>query len=286
MDTVSVHWNLVAGLASPRFFEVELSSGAIYYGSLASAAPGQMSLSGLGGPPVVLSLVEIIRLTPIGSSIWRRVDGSVDVGFTFSQADLETHWTLNGNATYRSARYRLKGSLSSQLTAREDSAGLSRNTLALSANRMMRQRWFTAALGQFQQNEELDLDLRTLGAVGFGRYFSQTNQRLLAGYTGIAYTRERFAGASTASSAEAVAGGSLDFFSPANDDFTFSNDVISFYRLGGRGRVRLELQSALRYEFFKDLYWSINGFESFDSAPPEDQKQNDAGLSITLGWKF
>jgi hypothetical protein len=50
--------------------------------------------------------------------------------------------------------------------------------------------------------------------------------------------------------------------------------------------VRLELQSAVRREFLKDFYWSVNGFESFDSTPPEDQKQNDTGITIALGWKF
>ena len=33
MDTVTVHWDSVAGLSSPRYFEIELTSGAVYYGS-------------------------------------------------------------------------------------------------------------------------------------------------------------------------------------------------------------------------------------------------------------
>ena len=71
-----------------------------------------------------------------------------------------------------------------------------------------------------------------------------------------------------------------------NSDFSFTNSIVSFYKLGSPTRTRLELQSAFRYEFYKDVYWSVNGFESFDSRPPEGEKGNDAGINIALGWSF
>jgi hypothetical protein len=286
METVTVHWADVVDLVSRRQFEVELGSGAIHYGWLDVGPSRQVTLAGADGTKQLLDLNEIIRLTPIGSSFWARVDGNIDLGFSFTQADLETRWTLNSSATYRSPRYRLNGSLSSQLTVREDVDRLSRHTLTLSANRFLAERWFTIAMAQLQENEELSLQLRALGGAGFGRDFSQTNSRLISGFAGLVATRERFSGEEAESLVEAVVGGSLDFFSPRDDDFTFSNDIVSFYNLGGRGRVRLEVQSSIRHEFLKDFYWSVNGFESFDSAPPADQKGNDAGISITLGWSF
>ena len=286
METVTVHWAEVVDLVSRRQFEVELSSGVILYGSLATAPPGQATLVAAGGTTRQLALAEVIRITPMGSSFWARMDGNIDLGFSFTQAELETRWTLNSSATYRSPRYRLKGSLSSQLTLREDAERLSRNTLTLSANRIVAERWFTIGMGQLQQNDELSLLLRALGGAGFGREFSQTNSRQLSGFAGVAVNREHFSGGSPDTSTEAVIGANLDFFSPSNDDFTFSNAIVSYYNLGGRGRVRLELQSAIRKEFLSDFYWSVNGFESFDGAPPEDQKGNDAGISIALGWSF
>ena len=180
----------------------------------------------------------------------------------------------------------MKGSASSQLTRGEDTADLSRNTLNLSASRFIGERWFTLAILQLQQNEELSLDLRALGGGGVGRYFSQTNRQRISGVIGVALTRERFSGQSAASSAEGVVGGTLDFFSPKNSDFSFTNSIVSFYKLGSPTRTRLELQSAFRYEFYKDVYWSVNGFESFDSRPPEGEKGNDAGINIALGWSF
>lgn len=46
------------------------------------------------------------------------------------------------------------------------------------------------------------------------------------------------------------------------------------------------MQSSWRHEFLKDFYWSLNGFDSFDGDPPDDQKTNDFGVSFTLGWEF
>jgi hypothetical protein len=286
MDTVTVHWDHVAQLVSPRTFEVETSSGATHYGTLAAAPAREVGLLQFDGSVRRLPLADVIRLTPIGASVWGRMDGTIDLGFSFTQANVETRWTLNATSSYRSRRYELKGSLSSQLTRGEDTADLSRNTLSLSGSRFVGDRWFTLALAQLQQNEELSLDLRALGGGGIGRYFSQTNRQRLSAIAGLAFTRERFSGESPASSVEAVVGGTLDFFSPKNSDFSFTNSVVSFYRLGATGRARMELQSAFRYEFFKDFYWSVNGFESFDSRPPEGEKENDAGVSVALGWTF
>jgi hypothetical protein len=62
--------------------------------------------------------------------------------------------------------------------------------------------------------------------------------------------------------------------------------VVTYYNVCGRARTRIELQSAWRQEFLADFYWSLNGFESFDSDPPADEKHNDSGVSFTIGWKF
>jgi len=285
MGSVTVHWGDVVGLTSPRFFELQLTSGRHLFGSLASGPAGQLMVS-LNGVTTTLPLAEVIRLIPIGASFWSRVDGGVDAGFSFAQANLETRWTFNGEATYRSQRYQLKTTLSSELIASEDSERTLRNSLSLYGNRSFANLWYTAGWGQFQQNEELSLDLRSVGGAGVGRDLAHTTRRLWSLYGGLAYTHEQFKDEPADQSIEAAVGGQLEFFSPDNNDFRITNSVISYYNISGRARARIELQSAWRHEFFSDFYWSLNGFESFDGDPPADQKQNDFGVSITLGWKF
>ena len=194
METVTVHWAEVVTLVSRRFFEVELSSGVIYFGALATGPSGQLTIVAVDGTTRQLALAE--------SSGSRRSAAPSGGGWTGAsiwdsasrRPNLETRWTLNSAATYRSPRYRLKWSLSSQLTVREDAERLSRHTLTLSANRLVGTHWFTFGMSQLQQNEELSLELRALGGGGLGRDLSQTNTRQLSGFTGIVATREHFTG--------------------------------------------------------------------------------------------
>ena len=49
--------------------------------------------------------------------------------------------------------------------------------------------------------------------------------------------------------------------------------VLTFYDLGGNARVRVETQSALRFEFLKDFYFSVNGYQSHDSDSAGGERQ-------------
>jgi hypothetical protein len=284
LGTVSVYWGEIAALESPREFDIQMSSGDRYLGSVRPAPPNQLIVATSTGP-VTVNLSDLIRLAPIGSTIWNRVDGALDAGFSFAQANLETHATTNSTVGYRSSKHQLAVTYAAQVTTREDAERLFRSDLNLSGIRFLADRWYTIAWGAFEQNDELSLDLRTLAAGGFGRDLVHTNYRLWSLYSALAYTHEQFADEPSEQSAEVAVGTRLDFFTPMNDDFSLTNRVVSYFTIG-RPRVRLELQSAWRHEFFKDFYWSLNGFDSFNSDPPSDEKTNDFGVSFTLGCKF
>ncbi len=286
LGKVGIHWGQIAGLESPRTFSLQLATGELYYGSLLASKPGEVVVALGGGASVVLALADVVQLVPIGRSFWRRIDGSLDAGVSFAQANLETHATLNGSASYRSRKYQLGASFGSQVTTREDAEREYRADLNLNANRYLSNRWYTIGWGAFQQNDELSLDLRLVGGAGLGREFVHTNRRLWALYGGATYTHELYAGEPADQSPEGAVGGRLDFFSSDSDDFSLTNHVVSYVNLGGRRRVRIELQSSWRHEFLGDFYWSLNGFESFDSDPPTDEKRNDSNVSLAIGWKF
>jgi hypothetical protein len=265
---------------------VQVAAGFQYYGALRAAGPGEVMVAD-GGSEVTLALADIIRLTPIGSTFWNRVDGSVDSGLSFAQANTETHLTANASASYRGRRNLLTATYASNITTRDDVDKTFRSNLVLTGSRLRDDRWYTTGWGAVEQNDELSLDLRLVGAGGFGRDVTHTNYRLWSLFTGLAYTHEQFAGEPSDQSAEAAVGTRLDFFTPNNDDFDISNRVVAYVRLGGRGRLRLDVQSSYRHEIFSDFYWSLNVFETFDGDPPsEDQKKNDFGVSLTLGYKF
>jgi len=288
IDTVSVHWGDVAALTSPREFEIRLQSGDRLYGTLGPASrPGELTVAGAIGPPEVVGLLDVVAIVPIGSSLWNRMDGNLDLGFSFAEANVETHWTLNGSATYRGREYELTSSIASQLTTRSDAEATSRDTLTFLGSRLFERRWFGSLLGQFQQNQELQLDLRTVSGAGAGRVVGQSSTYVLSLFSGLVYTHERFVDQTPDNSAEIAVGSSFHAFTIGSDDFSLTNNVVAFFAVTGRARTRMELQSAWRHKFLSDFYWSVNAVESFDSSPPTaETKKNDFSVSLAIGWSF
>jgi hypothetical protein len=285
LGTVNVHWADVVSMVSPRFFEVEAASGARYYGSLAAGAPRTVVIVGLGTSDS-LPLLDLVRLAPIGAGFWSRLDGGISVGFNFAQASQQTQWTLNANAEYRRPRYLAEASISSQLTALQGAESQTRNVAGLGARRFIGAHTFGLAFGQIQQDESLGLNARTVIGAALGRFLLQRRQSSISAFGGAAYTRERFTGEPTNAVGELLAGSEWDWFSPSESDTDLTSSVLTFYPLSGPARVRIEFNAALRGKLHKDFNWSLNTYDSFDSSPPPEQKRNDFGVSISLGWTF
>ncbi len=286
LSTVTVYWSDVVSLTSTKNFEIEIASGQRYYGSLAPGGPRMVAITGLLGSKATLSMLDIVRISPLNQTFWHRLDGSIDVGFSFTQASQQTQWTLNTNVSYRQARYLSEAKLSSQLTAIEGADTVTRNALTLSSQRYLGSRNYLIGFGQFQQDESLGVNFRSTLGAAYGRYLVQRRQTTLSTFGGIAFTREQFTGEDYENSAEALFGADVEWFTPGESDTDFSTTAVSYYNISGTARVRLEVNTAFKRKFLKDLNWSINAFNSFDSTPSEGQKQNDFGVSLSLGWTF
>jgi hypothetical protein len=285
LGTVTADWADVVSIKSPRFFEVEAASGVRYYGSLSVGAPRTIVVAGLG-TSTALPLLDVVRMAPIGASFWSRLDGGISLGFNFAQASQQTQWTLNANAEYRRPRYLAEASLSSQLTALQDANSQTRNVATLSARRFIGPHWFGLGFGQAQEDESLGLNSRAVFGGAAGRFLLQRRQATISAFGGLAYTRERFSGEPTNAVAELVAGSEWDWFSPGESDTDLTSSFLTFYPLSGPSRVRIEFNAAFQGKVHKDLNWSLNAYNSFDSSPPPDQKRNDFGIGLSLGWTF
>ena len=288
MGTVQIEWEDVRQITSPSRFEVELNSGERFIGSFQTAPqPGRLSVVGDSGTTVHDHLA-VVRITPMGEGWFERIAGSLDVGFSFTKANEARQWSLAGDATRRGERLGLDFNFSSLFTSQEGIEDTSRQVLALQIQRFLPRRWLVALLSQFQQNEELQLDLRSVVGGGAGRYLVQSNRTLLSVLGGVTFTRERFSGPDPGeSSAEALA--IIDFqtfrFDDPETDIGATLTVVP--SLTDAGRLRVDFDSRIRREILKDVYWNISFFNNYDSDPGVvDAERNDYGLVSSFGWAF
>ena len=202
IGTISIEWNDVARVTSAASYDVELESGARATGSIARGDAGTLDLVSASGTQR-LALENIVRMARLGRTFWRRLDGSIAAGFSFTQANVQTQWTFDASVSYRSQRWLTMLNADSLLTTREDADSQSRNDLSLQTQRFIRPRWSYVGLATFQQNEELSLNLRSLAGGGVVWIPQQSNRTVVQIPVGVVFTREQYAGAGDLSVAEA-----------------------------------------------------------------------------------
>lgn len=285
-DTIKVYWSRVTRIGSGRPLQIELANGQRYFATLVALDGRNAGLVRPGADRLDVPLDDIVRIQTLETSLWQQLDGTIDLGFTVAKANRETRYTVNASSVYRNRRYESRGSFSAQTTLRDDADRVQRRSATLNGNRFIGPRWSALVLGQYQANDELDLELRTVLGGGMGRYLAQSNRTILQVYAGMAWTRERFTGQEAGDRPEVVVGGHWDWFSARDKSIDLTSSAVSYYSLGDQRRTRLETQSALRFEFLGDFYASLNGYTSYDTQPPAGREKVDAGVSITLGWSY
>ncbi|HUL48580.1 MAG TPA: DUF481 domain-containing protein [Gemmatimonadales bacterium] len=286
MGTLAIEWDKIVQITSPRYFEVEDVDGARYYGTLGQGSDTGQVVVAVASFSDTLALAKIVRVSPIGRSFFARLDGYINVGFTLQRANDLRQLSVATSVQHRSRQARTELQSSTYFQDQSGIASTTRNSLSLTQQRPLKQRWLVLGAGQLEQNDELDLDLRGLLTAGGGRYLVQNNraQVLLGG--GLTYTNERFVGSSATSNLEALVTFSGEYFrldSPKSD----LQATLSLYpSLTDPGRVRADFDARLSHEVLKDFTLGLTVFDRFDSRPPVTASKNDFGVTFTAGWTF
>jgi hypothetical protein len=234
-----------------------------------------------------LSIEEVVRITPIEDRFWTRLDGSVSLGYDFTQASGVSTFNIASSVNYRVRKYLYGLDVSSNLTNQE-TGSTSREDLTIRFQRFLANRWFTEWNPQLQKNEDLGIDLRVLLPVTLGRDLVQTNRVLFAISGGLAYNREKLSG--VAESDQTLEGLGKVRYEVFRQDFPRIDLVTTLSVYPGiteRGRVRGEFATNLRYELLRDFFWQINLHNSYDSHPETvNARRSDMSASTSLGWTF
>jgi hypothetical protein len=127
-----------------------------------------------------------------------------------------------------------------------------------------------------------------VGGAGIGRRLVTSNRNLVSIAGGIVLTRETFADrADFDSSAEALLAIDAQTFKFDSPELDLSGRVATFPSLTTVGRVRVQATARARIELVKNLYWSLNLYDNYDSDPPSDtDRRNDFGIHSSLGFTF
>ena len=291
MGTIFINWVDVRSVETTKTFAVKLQNGRFEYGNLSPAeSAGELTVHG-DGTSSDLPLHRVVELAEIKRGFFRRIDGSIDFGFNYQQANKDINYSLQAEATHRAKRADTSIWFDSIFSSRNDVPNAYRRVLGLSHVHDITGKWQAAGIGKAEQNEELGLDLRTNLGAAAGRLIIETNKSRLRIMGGLTTNREHYVLEPDALfSLEALITTTYDFFVYGDLGADFAVNLSLYPSLTDSGRYRVEFDGKYRHEIFTDFYVSLSGWYSFDSGAPvaegETVRQEDYGMVTSLGLSF
>jgi hypothetical protein len=287
VGTLTIKWDKIHRIVSPRYFEVEDERGRRYYGALLPADANQRMVVAVTTFVDTLDILRVVRIYPIGLGFWARIDGNLNASLSFQRANRLRSIGLDLDANHRTRERLTELQGSTYFQSQDGAASTSRNSIALSQLRFLQARWLLTAAGQLEQNKELDLAHRALVAAGGGRTLVQSNRTEVRTLAAVAYTNERFSGGSATSNLEMLLRGQGTYFKRDYPRTNIQATLTLYPSLTDFGRVRSDLNASATHEVIRDFNIGLALFDTYDSRPSSSTAaKHDYGLAVTVGWIF
>jgi hypothetical protein len=287
MGSIGIEWNKVQAVTARGLFEVEDLRGRLFFGSLSPGAdPGQLDVVGLAGTST-LDLLFVVRIQQLKTSFWKRLSGSLDVGFSYTSSSSLTQFNLDGQLTFRRPTFQVQAIASSVLTRQPDVEDTQRASADLGYVRFRGNRQILFGAFSAERNRELGFDLRAAVRGGWGKYLLRRQGDEFLGVVGLSVNREIPVEGENTTNLEAVIGFDWGKYAYSSPKTNIEVRALVFPSLTTWGRWRLEANASIKRELFSDFYVTLKGYESFDSEPAtEGAVTNDWGVTLGLGYSF
>jgi uncharacterized protein DUF481 len=286
--TLYLEWEKLVSLLTPnRVVEVVTADGRRFVGTLGPAASRSIDVLTTDGP-ATLTMTETTTITPIGRSFWSKLDGSIDSGFSYTRSSGVAQLNLNSATVYRRPAFRARVDASLTLTQKEeDSDPDDRGSLEISYLRNPWQRWFITGAGRFETNESLGLEFRSQVGVAAGPRLINTNRAQMSAGAGLAFNHEVGVDVEPTDNVEGLLVFQTSYYTYDRPKTNLDVAFQYYPSLSNLGRQRVQFDAGVRRELLKDLFVALNGYDTFDSRPPNpDADKNDVGVVVSIGWSY
>jgi len=290
-EAVRLDWSKVESLESKSTFMIWLVDGKLVT-DVMRLLPTKSSVAtnfviGNSQDNIRVQQLDVIRITPVDRGFWRRLEGSIDFGLSFTSGNDQYQTQLTATTTYRTGAHSFTASVDSAFSGQTEGTSTTRNQFTFDYRRQLNERWYAGGLFDLLRSDQQSLRLRTTAGGLIGRNLKQTEHTRLSVFGGLVGAREHYTtvlGQPQATNADGLAG--LDFFTFRFSKTDIRSRLSVFPSLTTPGRMRLQTTSDLRIKIVKDLWWGFHLYENFDSKPPVAADKNDLGISTSVGWKF
>jgi hypothetical protein len=285
--TLYLEWDKLTSVVAARLFEVVTTDGRRFLGTLGRSGGRSITVVGPGGDSS-LPMPEVTTIAPIGTSFWRKLDGSIDAGFNYTQSSGVATLNLDWDTVYRRPAFQARFTVSATATEKDDDSGRDdRGSIEASYLRYPWRRWFLSAAGRFETNKSLGLELRSQVGGAVGPRLVNSNRAQLALGGGLVANDERGVDVEPTQNIEALLLFRTSFFTYDRPTTNLDISLQYYPSLTNPGRQRVQLDAGVKREFWKDIFLNLSMYNTFDSRPPNAAADsNDVGVVLSIGWTY
>jgi len=290
VSTVKVKIDKISTFYSKKSFDILFKDGRRRFGSFDTSYMAQFVKIVITNDSILTPLIEIVEITPIKKKFWSNIDGSVDLGFSYTRANTLSQLTLNSNITYTQRKYitNFKFNSINSIQNNKDSSRTKKNDINGNFYRLIKGNWYGIGLASAEQNTELGLDLRLQGGVGLANELVHTNRHNFVASLGFVANKEWSATSNgTRINADGYMSINYKLFRFEDPEIDITTSAIAFpsFTIAGRWRVNYDIQ--MKFKIITDMFFSISFYTNYDSRPPSDAPSNvDYSLTVSFGYTF
>jgi len=179
-------------------YEVVTRSGARYVGVLAPAPNAQVKVVAKDGTASTLSFLDVVSFAPIKTGFFDRIDGTLDVGGSYTKSSGVGQMTVDLDTDYRRPSYDAFTNFASTLT-RDESNTITQFTLRSGYMHFREDGWIFSPFAYLARNVDLGLSFGAAAALTAGRYVERSNSSETLVAFGAGVGKEDMAAPSTTS---------------------------------------------------------------------------------------
>jgi hypothetical protein len=285
--TIYIEWDKIVAIKTALNYEVVTSNGSRFVGVLSTDVARELRVSAEDGTVTHLPLLDVVSFGPIKAGFLECIDGSFDLGATYTKSSGVAQTSINLNAGYRRPSYQVFNEFESNVTRQRNAPHTFRFTLRTGYAHFLANNWIVSPFVFVERNPDLGLKLRSAAALVAGRYLQRSNRSDTLVTAGFAVGRERPIEGGTITNVDAVVTFATSIYQHDYPATTMDLSVMVFPELNHWGRVRAHTNAKIKRELFKNFFASATLYDTFDSRPPiQDVSHNDVGVSLSIGWTF
>lgn len=290
---ISVDWRKVASLESKQLFVVQTQGGLLYSGTIKSMAaeadrPVEIEVAE-DGKEYQVQKSHVVELAETSERFIDRFSVSVDSGLIYSKANQNTQYNFGASVKYLRQRWSAELDYSSALSGATFNSTSSRNSLSLTALRLLPQKnYFYSGFSNFLQSSEQGIDLQSSVGATFGKYLKNTNASQVALFGGLAWQGTSYVPTADVSGQQnaiaGIVGTSINLFRFKKTQLTTNAQL--FPLLNQPGRVRFNINSSYAIQIVSNLWWRFTFYGNWDNRPPSNLPGSDYGTTSGIQWSF